>query len=276
MTHTTTELAALSPAPSASVLDDYARGWRGKLRQTGLLLAVIFIASWYVGLFDFQTLANGVPAIGTLLGESLPPDFNNVMDWVSPLIDTLAMSIAGTAIAVTASIPLAFLAARNTSPNPVVFHVTRTILNALRSVPELIMGIIFVAAVGFGALPGVLALGLHSIGMVGKFFAEAIEHVDEAPVEAANAAGATRLQVLYHAVLPQVLPQFADVSIYRWEYNFRASTVMGMVGAGGIGFELMGSLRIMQYQEVSAILIVILLMVTLVDSLSGHLRKKFK
>jgi phosphonate transport system permease protein len=276
MNHTTTELAELAPAPSASVLDDYARGWRRKLRQTGLLLAVVFIASWYVGLFDFQTLANGVPAIGTLMGESLPPDFTNVMDWVSPLIDTLAMSVAGTAIAVTASIPLAFLAARNTSPNPVVFHVTRTILNALRSVPELIMGIIFVAAVGFGALPGVLALGLHSIGMVGKFFAEAIEHVDEAPVEAANAAGATQLQVLYHAVLPQVLPQFADVSIYRWEYNFRASTVMGMVGAGGIGFELMGSLRIMQYQEVSAILIVILLMVTLVDGLSGHLRKKFK
>ena len=112
--------------------------------------------------------------------------------------------------------------------------------------------------------------------MVGKFFAEAIEHVDEAPVEAARAAGATRLQVLFHAVLPQVLPQFADVSIYRWEYNFRASTVMGMVGAGGIGFELMGSLRIMQYQEVLAILLVILLMVTLVDALSGFLRKSFK
>lgn len=237
---------------------------------------VILVASWYVGLLDFNTLANGVPAIGTLLGESLPPDFTNVMNWMAPLVDTLAMSIAGTAIAVTASVPLAFLAARNTSPHPVVFHITRTLLNGLRSVPELIMGIIFVAAVGFGALPGVLALGLHSIGMVGKFFAEAIEHVDEAPVEAADAAGATRLQVLWHAVLPQVLPQFADVSIYRWEYNFRASTVMGMVGAGGIGFELMGSLRIMQYQEVSAILIVILLMVTVVDSLSGHLRKRFK
>jgi len=158
----------------------------------------------------------------------------------------------------------------------VVFQLTRVVLNGLRSVPELIMGIIFVAAVGFGALPGVLALGLHSIGMVGKFFAEAIEHVDEAPVEAARAAGATRLQVLFHAVLPQVLPQFADVSIYRWEHNFRASTVMGMVGAGGIGFELMGSLRIMQYQEVLAILLVILLMVTLVDALSGFLRKSFK
>lgn len=276
MSHITTEPATLSPAPSATVLDEHARGWRSKLWQASLVLTVILFASWYVDLLNFRTLANGVPAIATLLGESLPPDFTNVMDWVSPLLDTLAMSIAGTAIAVSASVPLAFLAARNTSPHPAVFHVTRTILNGLRSVPELIMGIIFVAAVGFGALPGVLALGLHSIGMVGKFFAEAIEHVDEAPVEAADASGATRLQVLWHAVLPQVLPQFADVSIYRWEYNFRASTVMGMVGAGGIGFELMGSLRIMQYQEVSAILIVILLMVTLVDSLSGHLRKKFK
>lgn len=276
MTHTTTEPATLSPAPSASVLDEHARGWRKTFWQAALVLSVIFVASWYVDLLDFRTLANGVPAIGTLLGESLPPDFTNALDWVSPLIDTLAMSIAGTAIAVSVSVPLAFLAARNTSPHPAVFHITRTILNGLRSVPELIMGIIFVAAVGFGALPGVLALGLHSIGMVGKFFAEAIEHVDAAPVEAADAAGATRLQVLWHAVLPQVLPQFADVSIYRWEYNFRASTVMGMVGAGGIGFELMGSLRIMQYQEVSAILIVILIMVTMVDSLSGHLRKKFK
>ncbi|WP_440971568.1 phosphonate ABC transporter, permease protein PhnE [Pseudomonas aeruginosa] len=157
-----------------------------------------------------------------------------------------------------------------------MFGVARVLLNALRSVPELIMGIIFVAAVGFGALPGVLALGLHSVGMVGKFFAEAIEHVDEAPVEAARAAGATPMQVLLHAVLPQVTPQFADVAIYRWEYNFRASTVMGMVGAGGIGFELMGSLRIMQYQEVAAILLVILAMVTLVDAFSGVLRKRFK
>ncbi|WP_193075764.1 phosphonate ABC transporter, permease protein PhnE [Pseudomonas sp. FME51] len=258
------------------VLTDYGRGWKRKLAQAAAVLGVVLVASWYVNLLDFDTLAQGVPAILTLAGESFPPDFSNAANWFSPLIDTLAMSIAGTAIAVSLSLPLAFLAARNTSPHPVVFQLTRVVLNGLRSVPELIMGIIFVAAVGFGALPGVLALGLHSIGMVGKFFAEAIEHVDEAPVEAARAAGATRLQVLFHAVLPQVLPQFADVSIYRWEYNFRASTVMGMVGAGGIGFELMGSLRIMQYQEVLAILLVILLMVTLVDALSGFLRKSFK
>lgn len=270
------EPAAAPPASGTDILTRYRRAWKRKLLQAAGVLVVILVASWYVNLLDFGTLADGIPAIVTLMSESFPPDFRNIMDWMSPLLDTLAMSIAGTAIAVTASVPLAFLAARNTAPHPLVFHVTRTVLNGLRSIPELIMGIIFVAAVGFGALPGVLALGLHSIGMVGKFFAEAVEHVDEAPVEAAEAAGATRLQVLYHAVLPQVLPQFADVSIYRWEYNFRASTVMGMVGAGGIGFELMGSLRIMQYQEVSAILIVILIMVTLVDGLSGRLRKRFK
>src|SRR5690606_42119705 len=123
------------------------------------------------------------------------------------------------ALAVSFSFPLAFLAARNTAPNVVVYHIARTLLNALRSIPALILGIIFVAAVGFGALPGVLALGLHSLGMVGKFFAEAIENVGEAPVEAARASGASPMQVLYHAVLPQVLPQFADTAVYRWEYN---------------------------------------------------------
>ncbi len=112
--------------------------------------------------------------------------------------------------------------------------------------------------------------------MVGKFFAEIIEHVNPAPVEAAWAAGLRPLQTVIHAILPQILPQLADVSIYRWEYNFRASTVMGMVGAGGIGFELMASLRIMQYQEVSAIMLVILAMVTIVDSFSAFIRRRFK
>lgn len=258
------------------VLSAYGRAWKRQAASIAVVAAIVLSASWYVGLLDVGVLVEGIPAILTLFGEAVPPDFANAKAWIKPLVDTLAMSIAGTAIAVLLSFPLAFLAARNTAPHPVVFQVSRTLLNALRSVPELIMGILFVAAVGFGALPGVLALGLHSVGMVGKFFAEAIEHVDEAPVEAARAAGATQMQVLFHAVLPQVMPQFADVSIYRWEYNFRASTVMGMVGAGGIGFELMGSLRIMQYQEVSAILLVILAMVTIVDGLSGFLRKKFK
>lgn len=186
------------------------------------------------------------------------------------------MSVAGTALAVTISLPLALLAAGNTTPNGVVYQSARFLLNVLRSIPELIMGILFVAMVGFGALPGVLALGIHSIGMVGKFFAESIEHVDDKPIEAARAAGATPFQVIWHAVLPQVMPQLADTTIYRWEYNFRASTVLGAVGAGGIGFELIAALRVLEYAQVSAILICILACVTVVDAIGASLRRSLK
>jgi phosphonate transport system permease protein len=158
----------------------------------------------------------------------------------------------------------------------VLLGTTRTLLSFLRSVPEIIMGIIFVAAVGFGALPGVLALALHSVGMVGKFYAEAIEHADPRPIEAARAAGASPVQVVTHAVLPQVLPQLADVTIYRWEYHFRASAVLGIVGAGGIGFELIAALRLLDYAQVSAILLAILACVVVVDGIGAALRKRLK
>lgn len=258
------------------ILSQQRQAWNRTVRNLALVLAVVLVCWHYVGLFDAERLGEGVPSLVSLIGEMFPPNFSQAENWVKPLLDTLAMSIAGTAVAVLLSLPLSVLAARNTSPNAVVYQVTRSILNGLRSIPELIMGIVFVAAVGFGALPGVLALGLHSVGMIAKFFAEAIEHADPAPVEAARAAGCSPLQVIFHGILPQVMPQMADTAVYRWEYNFRASTVMGMVGAGGIGFELMGSLRIMQYTDVSAILIVILAMVTLVDAFSAYLRRSFK
>ena len=238
-----------------------------------LLVAAVLFSLWFTGVLDIDRIATGVPAIGTLIGEMLPPDFSRWRDWIKPLADTIAMSVAGTSIAVVLSIPLALLAATKTSSYRIAGSVARGILNILRAIPELIMGIVFVAAVGFGMLSGVLALGLHSVGMVGKFFAETIEHTQNEPIEAAVATGASPLQVITHAVLPQVLPQFADITMYRWEYNFRASTVMGMVGAGGIGTELIGSLRILDYPQVGAILLVILLAVAIVDGLSHGLRK---
>ena len=206
----------------------------------------------------------------------VPPDFGRWQHWLRPLLDTLAMSIAGTVLAVVISLPLAILAAPNTSPNAFLCQITRTVLAFLRSVPEIILGVIFVAAVGFGALPGVLALALHSVGMVGKFYAEAIEHVDPKPLEAARAAGATPMQVIVHSVLPQVFPQLADITLYRWEYHFRASAVLGIVGAGGIGFELMAALRLIAYDQVSAILLSILACVVVVDALGARLRKALK
>ncbi len=242
----------------------------------GLALGgVVLGCCWYVGLLNARRLGEGLPDLFSLLGEMWPPDFGRAGSWVVPMLDTMAMSVAGTATAIALSLPLGLAAARNTSPHPVVYHLARTILNGLRSVPELIMGIVFVAAVGFGALPGVLALGLHSVGMVGKFYAEAIEHVSPAPIEAARAVGARPAQVIVHGVLPQVLPRLADVSIYRWEHNFRASTVLGLVGAGGIGFQLMAALRVLEYRQVAAIMLVILATVTVVDGLSGWLRRRF-
>jgi phosphonate transport system permease protein len=259
-------------------LDAWLDGDRARERQTLIrvivLLAIVLVSFWLTQLFDFKRLAEGIPAILQIVSEMMPPDFTRWQAWLRPLLDTLAMSIAGTAFAVLFSVPLAFLAATNTTPNKPTYHGVRLLLNFFRSIPELIKGIILVAAVGFGVLPGVLALGLHSIGMVGKFFAEAIEHVDPKPIEAARAAGATPIQVIWHAILPQVLPQMSDTVIYRWEYNFRASVVLGAVGAGGIGTELLSSLRIMDYQQVAAILICILACVTIVDSVGMALRRK--
>ncbi len=267
---------SLADNTAALLLAAERRRWQLRSAVSLAVIAVVATSAYYTGLLDLHRLGQGLPAIWQLFTEMLPPNFSRATQWLKPLADTLAMSIAGTAFAVVLSLPLGFLAARNTSPNRVVYGLCRGALNALRSIPELIMGIVFVAAVGFGALPGVLALGFHSVGMVAKFFAEAIEHVDEAPIEAAKAAGASRLQVITHAILPQVFPQMADVTIYRWEYNFRASTVLGTVGAGGIGFELIGALRLMDYREVGAVMLVVLLMVTIVDGIGSFLRRSLK
>lgn len=258
-----------------AILRQQQRQWNQQLIRVLLLLIVLIVCLAVVGLFDVERMAEGIPAIGTLLAEMFPPDFSRFPTWIEPIIDTLAMSVAGTAMAVALSLPLCLLAASNTTPHPVVFHIARTILNVTRAIPELILGMILVAAVGFGKLPGTLALGLHSVGMVGKFFAESIELSNPAPMEAARAVGATEPQVIVHSILPQVFPQMADVTFYRWEYNFRASMVLGAVGAGGIGLEIISALRILEYQQVSALLIVVLVMVTIVDGLSNYLRKGF-
>ena len=264
----------MTAVESTFIVNNVAQNYRERLVLIGCIALGIALCVAYSGLADVPRILEGGPALWHLLGEMTPPDPSNWRSWLGPLMDTIAMSVAGTFLAVCLSLPLGFLAAANVSPPPVVYRLARSLLNTLRAVPELIMGILFVAAVGFGALPGVLALGLHSVGMVGKFFAEAVEHCDPKPVEAIRATGANPPKVLVYGVMPQVLPQLADITVYRWEYNFRASTVMGMVGAGGIGFELMASLRLMQYREVSAILLLILVMVTLVDALGSWLRGK--
>lgn len=260
----------------AAILQADASAGRRHMAVVASVVAVAVAALAVTGFFDAQRFADAWPAVAQISSEMFPPDFTRWQSWLKPLADTLAMSIAGTALAVVFSLPLALLAAVNTAPNVVVQQSARLLLSFLRSVPEIIMGILFVAAVGFGALPGVLALGLHSVGMVGKFYAEAIEHSDPRPAEAARAAGAGPLQIINSAILPQVLPQLADITLYRWEYHFRASAVLGIVGAGGIGFELIAALRLMSYDQVSGILLAILACVVAVDATGAALRRRLR
>jgi phosphonate transport system permease protein len=245
-----------------------------------LLVVVAGFCLWFTGFFGLFLPENLTAAVGnmwtTVVRECWPPDYSRWRHWIIPLLDTMAMSVAATVLGVVLAFPLALCAARNTTPNRTLYVLSRGLLNALRSIPDLIMAIFFVAAVGFGALPGVLALGLHSVGMVGKFYAEYVEHVDPAPLEAAKAAGASPLQVVVHAVIPQALPQLADVTIYRWEYHFRASVVVGMVGVGGIGAELVKATRLYRWDQAVAILSIVFILVFIVDALGAVLRRRFQ
>lgn len=240
----------------------------GSLLVIGSLVYTLGV-SW-----DKLTNAKTIENFMQIIGEMLPPDFSVVATLGKPIIETIAMSVVATLLAVFLSFPLSFLAARNTTINPTVQFAVRGLFNALRSIPELIMGVIFVAAVGFGILPGVLALGIHSIGMLGKFYAEAIEKVDFGLMEAIQSTGGSRFHVIVFSIIPQILSHCVDYSLYRWEYNFRASSVVGLIGAGGVGFQLIASLRIMQYQEASAILLVVYVLVQLVDGFGNMIRRR--
>src|SRR5262245_35374200 len=168
-----------------------ARRWTKSFAASILLFLVVILCAAGTGLLDIPRLVQGTPSIAKLAGEMAPPDFRNAGDWVKPLFQTVIMSVAGTSLAVLLSLPLGCLAARNVAPNRAVYWLARGILNALRGIPELILGILFVAAVGFGVLPGVLALGIHSAGMIGKFFAESIVLVAPGPVEAVRSTRAS-------------------------------------------------------------------------------------
>lgn len=243
------------------------RGYAG-----ALLASLAIVAAFaYADAFNLSRYRDALPTIAVLLGDSLPPDFSRWQSWGRPFAETLAMSICGTVLAAIAAAPLGALAARGAAV-PVASLAVRLVLNTLRSIPDLVWGIMFVAAVGFGPLPGLLALTFHSTGMLGKFYAEIIEHVDLAPGEALRSHGASRLAVLRFSVLPQILPRLVDVILYRWEHNVRAATVLGVIGAGGIGLELVTAFHLFAYREAMALILLLLGLVTAINILGGWLR----
>jgi len=205
-----------------------------------------------------------------------PSTLNRV--WVPGIlpavVETLQMALIGTALAVILAIPFALLAARNTSPHPVIYQATRLIMNANRAIPELIFALVFVAAIGLGPFTGVLALGIAAIGSMGRLYAEAIEQIDPQQVLAVRATGASRLPIFTHGVIPQVMPLMASYSLVLFEHNVRAATILGIVGAGGVGFALQKYMALFQFRELMGAVIVLIVAVTIIDRVSAHIRQR--
>jgi phosphonate transport system permease protein len=188
-------------------------------------------------------------------------------------LQTLQIAVVGTGVGAVLALPVAFAAARNTSPRW-TFYWTRSALNAFRAVDTLVYALFFVAAVGLGPFPGVLAVVVYTATVLAKLYSEAIEAMDPGPVEGVEAVGATRLQVLRWGVVPQLLPLFLSFTLYRFETNIRAAAVLGFVGAGGIGFYIQTHLRLLNYPAASTVLLVLVAMVMLVDFGSSRLRAR--
>ena len=205
--------------------------------------------------------------------EFLHPDFSDWTFLVSQMWLTVQIALWGTAIAVLIAVPLGLLGARNVTP-PYVQLPIRRLMDVLRSVPDLVIGTIFVVAVGLGPFAGVMALALNTGGVLGKLFSEAVESIDQGPVEGVRATGAAPLQEVVWGVIPQVAPLWTSYALYRFESNSRAATVLGLIGAGGIGQILFDSLNSFSYSRVAAIAIVIVIAVTLIDLLSQTIRAR--
>lgn len=240
---------------------------------TGIVAVVVLAyTAWDTG-SDPIRFARGVPYLLDFLRRMVPPDLRVLPSALAGALTTFEIALLGTAVAAVVALPLGFLSARNVAAPP-LFLPVRVALNFVRSVDTLVWALLFVAAVGLGAFPGVLAVVAYTTTSLAKLYSETIEGIERGPVDAIVATGATRLQVLRFGVLPQVLPLFLSYVLYRLETNIRAATVLGFVGAGGIGFYLQTHLRMIDYAAASTVLLVTVAMVMVVDWISSRLRAR--
>lgn len=247
--------------------------WQRKvITVIALVYAVMVVWSIRRTGLSLSALVEGYSDFRRLLDRMLPIEFREPSRIIELAFETFFMAYIGTALAVLLSIPIALGAARNTTPHRLVFAVCRGFIVMMRAIPDLIFALIFVRAVGIGVLAGILAIGLNSIGMVAKLYADAVEQIDEGPREAVLATGASRLRAILTGVVPQVLPAFIGTALYRLDINFRTSTILGYVGAGGIGFLLQQYLGGLQYDRALGVVTVIVVLVLVVEFVSASVR----
>jgi phosphonate transport system permease protein len=240
------------------------------------LISVLTIVVIDLEINLFQLFSDSSKYFGDIFNRMLPPDFSNFKNLIYAMVETIEIAFLGTFIAIILSIPVGLFSARNLAPNYMVFLIARIITIFFRAIPEFIIAMILVIAIGFGAMPGVLALGIHTMGFLAKFYAEDIEHINKGPVEALKSSGASKRQIISFAVIPQIIPSFIANNLYILDRNIRMATMLGIVGAGGIGYELQSSFRMFEYQKVSAIIIIIFVTIFTIDHLSSFIRSKVK
>jgi phosphonate transport system permease protein len=239
-----------------------------------LVIAAFFVQSVVAVEFSPVAFARGMPDLANLVSRMFPPSIEYIPRAAEAALQTVQMALVGTVVGALLSLPLAFMASKNVTPHAILYRASRSLIGFIRSIPDLIWGLLFVSAVGLGPFPGTVALALGSIGMLGKLYAETIEEIDPGQVEALRSTGAHPAQTLAMGVVPQVIPAAVALTLYRWDINIRDSIVLGLVGAGGIGFELQTSMRLFRYPEVLTMIVVILLIVLLVEHLSSYIRQK--
>ena len=251
----------------------FAPDWTGRI----VVAAIALYTLYAFGALDFsaQRLATGVGEASRLIGRMLPPNFTRWPLMLEGLVESLQIAILASALGIVASLPLGLLAARNLMPSWVAMP-ARFFIAFCRSFHPVIVAILFVKAIGFGALAGVAALVVASMGFIAKLFAEAIEEISPRPLEAVRAAGAPFASVVIFAVLPQVMSRFVGFALYQLDSNLRNSTMVGLVGAGGIGGTLDAAFKRFDYDFVSAILFAIIAMIFVGEFLSGWVRRAFQ
>ncbi|MBC8257414.1 MAG: phosphonate ABC transporter, permease protein PhnE [SAR324 cluster bacterium] len=266
----------------AETLSSSPKIWQHRNRNQQLLSWLIWLLGTALFVVCWQKVSESTtwffvwdaPRIAADIGSRMiPPRWSYINELWEPLWDTLNIATIGTMMAIVMAVPVAFLAARNTTPSTrFVRPIALLIIVSSRSINSLIWSLLLVSIIGPGVVAGIVAISLRSIGFIAKLLYEAIEEIDKNQVEAVTAAGGSRLQVLVYGIVPQILPAFAGISVFRWDINIRESTVLGLVGAGGIGLQLNASLNVLAWPQVTLILILILLAVIFSEWVSAKVR----
>lgn len=248
-----------------------------KVRNIIIVILVIAMYIWTFVTIDIdwgRAIERAVNNFQRVIPELFSPDWSALGDVSASMLETIFIAFAGSLMAAVIAVPLSFIAARNMMGGIITSVIGKFFLSSVRAFPEIILAILFVVAVGPNAFAGVLAIAIGSTGMLGKMFSEIIESIDMQVIEAMEASGANKVQILFHGVLPQIIPEFLSYAIYRFEVDIRASSILGIVGAGGIGTMIMFASSNRNWNEMGMILLAIIIVVTIIDFASARIRRK--